>query len=68
MKQFTFILSLLLTFIISYNLNAQQYSLPVWTGEIPNSQKSGDIEVYRENSGLMGYGLEIGRASCRERV
>jgi acetyl esterase/lipase len=57
MKQFTFILSLLLTFIISYNLNAQQYSLPLWTGEIPNSQKSGDVEVYRENSGLMGYGL-----------
>jgi hypothetical protein len=48
---------LLLTFTISYNLNAQQYSLPLWTGEIPNSQKSGDIEVFRENNGLMGYAL-----------
>jgi acetyl esterase/lipase len=57
MKQLIVIFSLLLTLSISDNLFAQQYSLPLWTKEIPNSQKSGDTELYRESSGLMGYAL-----------
>jgi acetyl esterase/lipase len=57
MKQFIIIYSLLLSLFICGNLSAQQYSLPLWTGEIPNSQKSGDVEVFRENNGLMGYAL-----------
>jgi len=47
---------LLVMFVIN-NLSAQQYTLPLWKGEIPNSQKSGDVEQYRENNGLMGYAL-----------
>jgi acetyl esterase/lipase len=42
---------------ISMNLSAQQYVIPLWKGQIPNSQKSEDVEIYRENNGLMGYGL-----------
>jgi acetyl esterase/lipase len=47
----------LLIAVMSMNLSAQQYVIPLWKGQIPNSQKSDDVEVYRENTGLMGYAL-----------
>ena len=43
--------------MITGNLFAQRYTLPLWKGEIPNSQKSGDVEVYRANNDLIGYAL-----------
>ncbi len=55
MKKLIILLSL--TTLITGNLFAQRYTLPLWKGEIPNSQKSGDVEVYRANNGLMGYSL-----------
>ena len=51
------IILLLLTSLITGNLFAQRYTLPLWKGEIPNSQKSGDVEVYRANNDLIGYAL-----------
>jgi acetyl esterase/lipase len=43
--------------LLSHNSFAQEYTLPLWKGEIPNSQKSNDIERYTENKGHMGYSL-----------
>ena len=48
---------ILMVLFMSINLNAQQYVIPLWKGEIPNSQKSDDVEIYAENTGLMGYAL-----------
>jgi len=39
------------------NLNAQHYTIPLWSGEIPNSQKSSDVEKIDNSTGLMGYSL-----------
>jgi len=39
------------------NLNAQHYTIPLWKGEIPNSQKSSDVEKIDNSTGLMGYSL-----------
>jgi len=45
MKNLMQVFLLLLTFFMCDTLNAQQYAIPLWTGEIPNSQKSGDVEM-----------------------
>ena len=28
----------------------------------------GDITAFKKGAGMLGYGIQIGRASCRERV
>lgn len=50
-------LLLLLTVFMVQNLKAQHYTIPLWKGEIPNSQKSGDVEMIDNSTGLMGYHL-----------
>jgi acetyl esterase/lipase len=57
MKNLKVSLLLLLTVFMIQNLSAQHYIIPLWSGEIPNSQKSGDVEMIDNSAGLMGYHL-----------